>query len=82
MDQIPENLKKKKKGPEEVRIPDSYTYSLVICPSLSSDTIDADKFKIIKLPFIKADQHVNQDQQPLSIKWCGNKSLILQFWNQ
>jgi len=63
-------------------MPDSYNYSLVICPSLSSDSIDPDKFKTIKLTFIKPDQHLNQDQQPLSIKWCGNKALILQFWNQ
>lgn len=84
MDQIPENLKKKKKGnePEEVKVPESYNFSLVVCPSLSSDSIDPDKFKVIKLPFVKPKIHMNEDQQPVTVKWCGNKALILQFWNQ
>lgn len=25
---------------------------------------------------------MNQDLQPLAVRWCGNKALILQFWNQ
>lgn len=25
---------------------------------------------------------MNPDQQPLAIRWCGNKALVLQFWNQ
>jgi hypothetical protein len=24
---------------------------------------------------------MNPDQQPMAIKWCGNKALALQFWN-
>lgn len=88
MDQLPENLKKKdkdkKKGTEveEVRIPETYIYSLIVCPSISSDSIDPDKFKVIKLPFAKPNTHMNQDQQPVAVRWCGNKALVLQFWNQ
>jgi hypothetical protein len=63
-------------------VPDSYTFSLVIAPSISSESMDPDKFKTIKLPFIKLNQHMNQDLQPLAVRWCGNKALILQFWNQ
>lgn len=44
--------------------------------------MDPDKFKVIRLPFVKHNVHMNQDQQPLAVKWCGNKALILQFWNQ
>lgn len=65
-----------------MKTPDSYNFSLVICPSLNSDMIDPDKFKVIKLPFVKPKIHMNEDQQPVSVKWCGNKALILQFWNQ
>ncbi len=44
--------------------------------------MDSDKFKTIKLPFVKPGTHMNPDLQPLSVRWCGNKALILQFWNQ
>ena len=44
--------------------------------------MDPEKFKVIKLPFAKKDIHMNQDQQPLAVRWCGNKALVLQFWNQ
>jgi hypothetical protein len=39
-------------------------------------------FNIHTLNFIKSGTHVNINQSPLSICWCGNKAVVIQFYNQ
>ncbi len=31
---------------------------------------------------MKEGTHLNLDQQPIDIKWCGNRAVIIQFQNQ
>ena len=31
---------------------------------------------------MKEGTHLNLDQQPIDIKWCGNRAIIIQFQNQ
>jgi hypothetical protein len=74
---------KKKKGEKEpVPIPYAFTYRLVIAPSISSESLESNKFKSIELKFVKEGTHINLDQQPIDIKWCGNRAVIIQFQNQ
>lgn len=45
---------KKKKGEKEPpRIPYAFAYRIIFGPSISSDSIEFSKFKMIELPFIK-----------------------------
>ena len=37
-------------------------------------------FSFYEMGFIKSP-HLRYNS-PLSIKWCGNKAVIIQFWNQ
>lgn len=59
-----------------------FNYKLIIAPSINSDAMDASKFKIVAMPFVKENVYLNEDQQPLAIRWCGSKALIVQFQNQ
>jgi hypothetical protein len=52
VDQIPKD--KKKKGEKEPpRIPYAFAYRLIIAPSISSDSLESNKFKMIEMPFVK-----------------------------
>ena len=83
MDQIPQNIRKKKeKGqlPTEKK-PIRFVYRLVIAPSLTSESVRGDLFKFYDMPFVRAEHHLNEKGQPLAIKWCGNKAVIIHFAN-
>lgn len=83
MDAVSQNLKKKKeKEKEPPRVPYAFAYRVIIAPSISSDLLESSKFKLIEIPFIREGIHINLDQQPLALQWCGNKALILQLQNQ
>jgi vacuolar protein sorting-associated protein 16 len=80
-DAVPQKKKKVEKEPP--RVPYAFAYRLIFAPSISSDTLEANKFKLVELPFIKeGSNHLNLDQQPLDIRWCGNRAIIIQFQNQ
>lgn len=53
----------------------------MFAPSLTSDTISSNLFYSYELPYVKAGVHLNINGSPLSIKWCGNKSIVIQFFN-
>lgn len=36
----------------------------------------------MELPFVKEGTHINLDQQPLDLQWCGNRAVVIQFQNQ
>ena len=44
--------------------------------------MESHKFKLVELPFVREGTHINLDQQPADIKWCGTRALIIQFQNQ
>ncbi len=37
---------------------------------------------MIELPFVKEGTHINLNQQPLELAWCGNRAVVLQLQNQ
>ena len=80
-DMVPQN--KKKKGEKEPpRTPYAFAYRVIIAPAITSDSLEAAKFKMVELPFVKENVHINLDQQPIDIKWCGNRAVVLHFQNQ
>lgn len=36
---------------------------------------------MIEMPFVKEGSYINLDQQPIDIKWCGNRAVVIQFQN-
>ena len=58
-----------------------FTYKLVFGPSLTSDSIGTENFSTYELGFVKKD-HLDANNSLVSISWCGNKAVILQFKNQ
>ena len=75
---------KKNKGKNDAPIKREiygYAYRLIFAPSLTSDAIGSENFSIFETPFVKANIHVDQTLSPKSIKWCGNKAVIIQFRN-
>jgi hypothetical protein len=80
-DMIPQ--KKKQKGEKEpAPVPYGFAYRVIIAPAISSETLEGSKFKAIEMAFVKEGTHINLDQQPLDIQWCGNRAIVLQFQNQ
>lgn len=63
-------------------MPYGFAYRLIFAPAISSDSLDASKFKPIELPFVKEGTHLNLNQQPIDVRWCGNRAVVLQFQNQ
>ncbi len=39
-------------------------------------------FNFYELPFVKTGVHVDSNNSPIAISWCGNKAVIIQFYNQ
>lgn len=37
---------------------------------------------MIELPFVKEGSHLDLNQQPVDLRWCGNRAVIIQFQNQ
>ena len=80
-DMVPQG--KKKKGEKEPpRIPYAFAYRLIFAPAISSDSLEAGKFKMVELPFVKEGVHINLDQHPIDIRWCGTRAVVVQFQNQ
>ena len=79
VDMVPQKKKGERPPPRQ---PYGFAYRLVIAPSISSDTLEASKFKMIELPFVKEGSHLNLDQQPIDIRWVGNRAVLIQFQNQ
>ena len=74
---------KRKKGEREPpRIPYAFAYRIIFGPSISSDSLEFSKFKLIELPFIREGSHVDLNQQPIDIRWCGTRAIVIQFQNQ
>ncbi len=83
MENVPAELKKKKKQEQAPRVPSGYNYKFVVAPSINSDTIDASKFKVFTPKYeIRAQTHLSPNMQPFQIKWCGNKAIVVQYYNQ
>lgn len=80
-DAIPQ-AKKKKGESEPPRVPYGFAYRLIFAPAISSDSLESSKFKPIELPFVKEGTHLNINQQPIDIRWCGNRAAVIQFQNQ
>jgi len=83
-DQLAQNMKKKKDKPEAPAPKEisGFNYKLVFAPSLTSDSIGSEMFNFFDLPFVKPGAHVDANNSPISISWCGNKAIVIQFFNQ
>lgn len=85
MDQIAQNMKKKKDNKPDAPIQRElvgYNYKIIFAPSLTSDAIGSENFSVFDLPFVKAGTHVDANNSPVSISWCGNKAVLIQLQNQ
>jgi hypothetical protein len=39
-------------------------------------------FNFYDLAFVKPGVHVDRNNSPVNISWCGNKAVVIQFSNQ
>jgi len=39
-------------------------------------------FSTFDLPFVKPVLHVDANNSPVCVSWCGNKAVLIQFKNQ